>query len=102
LMAEKANRSMLEIYIEDHCQYVPGEMVKFGELYDRFKEWLDPNQIDRWSKIRVGRELPQRHPKGRAHGDGQFYVGNLAFEHKDSTKPLLIVEGDYLEHQRNS
>ena len=87
--AEQANRSFLEIYLDEHCYEVTGKQVKFSELFEGFKEWLDPHHHDKWTKIRVGRELPYKYPRGRSPKDNQLYVGNIAFAAKDPSEPVL-------------
>lgn len=97
VMAEQANRSALEEYIDETVFYVPGVMTKFSEFFDKFKLWLDPQEVRNWSKIRVGRELPTRFPKGRVpKEDGQFYIGNMSFTEMNSTAKPYIVANDKL------
>jgi hypothetical protein len=99
LNAQQANRTFLEMFLEDNCHEVTGNMVKYSEFYARFKEWLDPNYHDKWSQIRMGKELPTKFPKGRRKEDGQFYVANVAFQPrdpKDEIKPRLVLKGDTL------
>lgn len=96
-MVEQSNRSMLEEYIDETWTYCPGQMVKFSEFFDAFKLWLDPNEVRNWSKIRVGRELPSRCPKGRvAKEDGQFYIGNLTKDPNAKASKQLVVTNDKL------
>jgi hypothetical protein len=76
----KLNRNSLQVFIEEVCHFAPGESVRYGDFYSQFNEWLDPNEIHEWTKIRVGRSLPAAHPKGRLISDGgQFHVGNISF-----------------------
>ena len=83
------NQSELERFLVEVCHSVPGEKIKFSELCERFHEWLDPNSISLWSKIRVGRELPAEHPKGRSMQDGgQFFVCNISFKARPSADPI--------------
>lgn len=100
-IAEQANRSLLEEYIDDNTWYHPGSSVKFSEFFDRFKLWLDPQDIRLWSKIRVGRELPSQFPKGRVmKEDGQFYIGNMVLEQPkvaSTSKPLIVINDKLTE-----
>lgn len=97
-MAEQSNRSLLEEFIEDNTWYIPGSMVKFSDFWDKFRMWLDPQEVRNWSKIRVGRELPTRFPKGRVtKEDGQFYIGNMSLVENGCTpSKTLIVHNDKL------
>lgn len=78
--AERANQTWLEMFLEECCHAVDGEMVNYGDLYNRFCEWIDPNYLKEWTKQKIGRELPPRFPKGRSPSNGQYYIGNLAWE----------------------
>lgn len=79
-LAEQANRTFLEVFLEERCYYAPGHRVKFGELYARFQEWLDPQQATLWSSIRVGREIPPKFAKARLAVNNEVWVGNISFE----------------------
>ncbi len=93
MQTSESNRTALEIFFDESTYNVPGEMVLYSALYTKFLEWLDPNEIHEWSKIKFGRELPTQYPKGRVMSEGaQFYVGNISFndfEIKD--RPRLII-----------
>lgn len=89
--AEAANKTMLELFLEEMCHHVPGEMLKFSDIYERFREWIDPNLVDQWSKVKVGRELPPQYPRGLKPGTGETYVGNISWEAKQADKPSLTV-----------
>jgi Family of unknown function (DUF5906) len=78
--AAEANQSMLQMFIQEKCFFAPGHIVKFSAFCDLYYEWVDPNYKNEWSKIRIGRELPTKFPKGRlARDNGQFYIGNISF-----------------------
>jgi hypothetical protein len=99
-VAEAANRTLLEVFIQDHCHYRFGHVIKYSEFCDRFLQWLDTTERIHWKQIRIGRELPPKYPKGRMlkHG-GQFYVGNLSWEpHKagDTVLTRLVRKDDIL------
>ena len=93
------NMSEVERFIAEQCHKVLGESIKFGLFYDRFSAWLDPNDVISWSKVKVGRELPPEHPRGRATWDtGQFHIGNLSFEPVEQTKGRLVLRDGMLRH----
>lgn len=99
VMAEKSNQTLLEAFIHENCHYFPGRMIKFSEFYDRFREWLDPSEVSNWSKIRLGRELPPRHPKGRVMAEtGQFFIANISWEPMNGQplEPRLVLKDDKL------
>lgn len=96
LQAAEANQSLLEQFLAEKCHYVTGEMIKISEFYNRFREWCDPAYVDKWTKIRIGREMPVKFPKGRNPKDGQFCYGNMSWTPHDPSEevlPALIVDG---------
>lgn len=98
--AAAANRTYLEIFLEENCHHVTGKIIKFGELYERFQEWIDADELRNWSKKRVGRELPTHYPKGRSRADNQVIVGNISWTAKNPDEPILpklALIGDHLE-----
>lgn len=100
LMAASMNRNELEVFLDEYCVRKIGAKLKFSEVYNRFSEKCDPNQISRWSKIRVGKELPHHFPKGRHRSDAQFYIGNIDFANGTQTaKPgtEYVMNDGYLD-----
>jgi len=77
-IAEKANQTFLEMFIEERTHHVDGEMLLFSDFYDKFAEWLDPNHLKEWTRIKVSRELPPKFPKGKH--SGQVWIGNMSWE----------------------
>jgi hypothetical protein len=99
-LIQQLNRSAMEAFIDEKCKLVAGRCLKFSNFFDKFQEWLEPNEINKWTKNRVAKELPRLLPKGRQHSDGQFYIGNISwvddscdimFDH-----PVVLCAG-YLE-----
>ena len=104
-IAQKLNQTQLELFVDEKTQHANGHMIKFSEFYDKFLEWMDPNEVHLWSKIRVGRELPPQLPKGRRRYDGQFYIGNICWAGIESTEETeskkLVSRNDYLVEIEN-
>jgi hypothetical protein len=93
MQTSQSNRTSLEIFIDEMLYDAPGEMIVYAELYNKFQEWLDPNELHAWTKIKFGRDLPVKYPKGRVMSKGaKFYVGNLSFtEPINKAHPRLII-----------
>lgn len=91
LMTEDLNLSDLERFIKDRTYKVSGKKIKFSEFVTKFHEYIEPNQIAYWSKVRIGREInPTSYPKGRDMKDGaQLYVGNISWEPFKPGDPIL-------------
>jgi hypothetical protein len=100
-IAEDANKSHLEQFIDDLVHHVTGRMIKFSEFYEKFIDWLDPMERALWTKNRMGRELPPKFPKGRStRFQGQHFIGNVswkAYEEGETLLPRLIRKGEFLE-----
>lgn len=100
-LSAKQNRSPLEEFLDEQTFKVPGAMILYGELWNRFERWLEPNDAHEWTKVRMGRELPLEHPKGRVLKDGaRFYVGNIAFDKSARITRHLILRGQNLEEEK--
>jgi len=89
-LAEHANKTPLEMFVEEKTYYTPGYRVKFSEFYSKFLEWLDPQQMHMWTAIRVGRELPPRYAKGRM-SNNEVWIGNVSFEEQQPTNLRYVV-----------
>ena len=100
-LAEKINQTALESFIDEKCIYTPGYTIKLSEFFDKFLDWVEPNEVHRWTKIRVGREIPPIYPKARIHETGQHHFGNITWSGAGNAelekRKKLIVKGDYLE-----
>ena len=95
---EDSNKKLLEMFIDDSCYKIEGEMVKFSDFYSKFIEWMGPT-TEYWSKQKVGKELPPQYPKGRLPASGQFYIGNISFNLDVQPSSKIILEGDKLKHE---
>jgi hypothetical protein len=99
IQSARLNRTDFEIFLEETIHYAPGEIILYSDLWARFQEWLSPEDIHLWSKIRMGRELPMEYPKGRVLAKGgKFHVGNMSFEKPASitANQKLALVGDAL------
>jgi len=89
------NKNAFELFLDECCFYSPGESVKYSDLWIKFNEWLDPSEIIAWTKIRMGRSLPSKYPKGRLLSDkAQFHIGNMSF-----TQPNILGINKYALRQ---
>lgn len=96
--AQTLNETDLEKFLSEKTFRIDGEMILVSELFEKFIEWLDPNQVGKWSKIRMNRELMiLGYPKGRCMRDAaKHYIGNVSWVAKESDKPRLVSENDVL------
>jgi len=96
-LAQQLNQTSLDLFIQEKCQRVDGAWLKVSEFYNRFCEWLDPNDVHRWTKIKVGKEMPPTYPKGRNRSDAQFYIGNITWKDEEFKKKfeskIILVDG---------
>lgn len=89
LLAEKANQTLLEMFIEEKCFHVTGKIIEFAEFYDRFRESIDPNFLHEWSKPRIAREFPPTYPKGNSPLTNKVLIGNISWEPFKAGDPVL-------------
>jgi len=92
LFVQSVNMNELEMFMAEKTEYCTGNAILFAEFYEKFVEWLDATTRGEWSKIRVGKSLPPKTPKGRMRGTAQFNVGNIKWR-TDTTAP---ANNDYL------
>lgn len=78
---QKGNQNDLESFLDECVHHVPGSLIKFSDLYDKFMDWMDPVAAQHWTKVRMGKTMPMKFPKGRIARDaGQWYFGNVAWD----------------------
>lgn len=97
--AGRCNETALEIFLRDNCHHVTGKSVLLSVFYEKFREFLDPDQLSQWSKQKVIKGLPSHFPKGRSRKNNHVMIGNISFEPKDPAEgifPVLKVENDIL------
>ncbi|GAF91599.1 unnamed protein product, partial [marine sediment metagenome] len=102
LQASESNKTSLELFFDEVIHDAPGEMILYATLYNKFLEWLDPSEVHDWSKIKFGRELPTKYPKGRNMSEGaQFYIGNISFSDSEiKNHPRLIIRNGKLVSEK--
>lgn len=94
IRAMNINESDLMVFISEQCIPSPGCMIKFSDFYDEFISWLDPNDIQKWSKKRVSAELPTTYPHARLRKTGHFHIGNIWWKNQDVS--VNKIEGSYI------
>ena len=100
-LSAQQNRSPLEEFLDEQTFEVSGAMILYADLWAKFEKWLEPGDAHEWTKIRMGRELPLKHPKGRVLSDGaRFYVGNISFSESSRITERLILRGQNLEVEK--
>jgi hypothetical protein len=80
LEAQNANKTELQIFIEEACYAIPGQRISFADFYAKFTEQLSPNEVGKWSKKRVSMDIPSIYPKGKCTDDPNAYIGNITFD----------------------
>ena len=91
--SEEFSRSALDSFIRENTHKVVGEMVLFKDFYEKFIEWLPPEERHTWTRPKVSRSLPVDHPSG-AYTGNQKFIGNMSWEPKAaaSDAQLWIVK----------
>jgi len=60
--SEDMQRTSLERFIKDECFYSIGHKTFFADFYEKFFQWVEPEERYQWSKIKVSRGLPSDTP----------------------------------------
>jgi hypothetical protein len=63
--AADLNKTALLHFIEQDCHYAPGKYVKIADFVKAFHRELPMSQAKDWGKIKVGKSMPTKFPKGR-------------------------------------
>jgi hypothetical protein len=96
--AAKVNQTDLDLFIEENCYHVDGELILLGEFYDRFREHIDRDRWPHWSKTKITRHMPNWVVKGRLMRDGaKHYYGNISWHPRrpdQPVKPKVVSVGD--------
>lgn len=82
----------VEAFIDANCHVVDGAMIPFREFYGRFLASLPKDDQYFWTRYRVARALPARHPSG-AYTMNQKFIANLSWEPATPSAPLIAVPG---------
>lgn len=94
--AEELARDPLQQFIAEECHSAPGEKILFAEFFEKFSQWLAPEDKYSWTKQKVGRGLPPQFPCG-AHTANKRYIGNLSWtpppEGGSANPPWIVVNG---------
>ena len=80
VQAMSMNGSDLDAFLTDTLDTLPGNIIPFADVYDKYVVWCGENSCHLESKIRVSQQWPQdRFPKGPGRGN-ILSVGNAAFK----------------------
>jgi len=92
------NKTYVQEFLIQHCTQISGALIKISEFYDRFINWLPPEEVNNWTQNRVGKKMPPQYPKGRIRKTGHFHYGNICWLDNlvEPTKTLHRC-GEYLE-----
>ena len=78
--------------------YVEGSTISIDLFCEEFFKTLDAMQVSKWSKIKVGKDMPRdKFPKGRRR-DGKWYYGNISFINGEAIGQRITKDpsSDYL------
>lgn len=93
------NESLIETFLRENTHYVPGEMIPVSEMWEKFQATLSDRESAEWSKIRMGRQIPKKFPKGRSLKDSHWNYGNISWtpwKIGDPKLPILMVRSEKL------
>ena len=93
------NQTLVEHYIAEQCHEVDGEMILWADFYQTFLNWMEPDDIAKWTKRYTGLHLPEKYPRAKSPKDAQYYIANISRSPRDPEapiKPKLIAVKEYL------
>ncbi len=96
---QMANMSVIEQFISEKCHIIDGNMILWNEFYQQFQEWMEPTDVERWTKRFTGLHLPEYHPRGRRPVDNQFCIANISWTARDPDAPVserLVLKNEKL------
>lgn len=95
LRAAAKNESLLEQFLREFVFDIPGQCIKGDEFHEKFVLWLEERDRAYWTRQRMGRELPERYPRGRLSNDQLIHFGNMSWnaEAVPGTPYKLIKSG---------
>jgi hypothetical protein len=92
------NRSALEEFLDEQCEYLPGAATLLVDLHSKFLLNLEKFEHNSWSKNTMKCELPDKFPVGKWNRN-QTCVGNLVFRGENvegETGSVFILQGGRL------
>ncbi len=72
-VAEQANMTFVEKFINEHLYYYPSKTIRFSEFSELFKEYLnktEPNEMAYWNKTKIRAAIPSKYLGGTSTKDG--------------------------------
>jgi hypothetical protein len=96
-MAEQANRTMLEVFIDEKCHPAPGYVVPIALFFETFRDWLGPAERMSWStKQKVSKYMPDKFPRGKVHGSSDWNYANISLSPTVEVRKEFHSRGDRL------
>jgi hypothetical protein len=98
--AAEKSMTLLEQFLLEECHEIPGSCISAEEFHNEMNLWLeDPNDKKYWTKHRIGRELPDKFPRGRtgSTNDQSRYYGNLTTKKDTPPSDPYVLVGAYLK-----
>ena len=103
MIVQESNQSILEQFLNLYCYNIPGQVIRFGEFYNKFIEYVEKEssgEFGQWSKNKVSRELPIHYPTGMFNNE--THIGNISWT-KNATPGLKMYRSfDTLEYMKDS
>lgn len=90
------NLSILERFIREECKEVDGHVIPAAEFFEKFYTSLDDREKANWTLNKVGRELPNKYPRGRIGNTNTRGYGNLSFDKEAIPGRKFVLKGEYL------
>lgn len=91
MRAAEKNMNLLELFLKEKVFERDGQCVLAEDFYNQMQLFLDDRDRAYWTKQRIGRELPERFPRGRVGSNQNVHYGNMSFEESDPSLNVRFV-----------
>lgn len=93
---EHKNLPLIEKFIKEEMYECDGHAVTSTEFLEKFTMSMDDRERAIWSKQKIGRELPNKYPRGRIGQQGDTFYGNLTFDKDAKPDAKYVLRGAYI------
>jgi len=100
--AAEKNLSLLEMFMKEMCAEVPGHCISAADFYEQMQGWLEERDRHYWTKQRIGRELPERIPRGRLSNNQHTHYGNLSFDKEAKPGVPYVSKGLFIKQEQGN
>jgi hypothetical protein len=92
----KINTPLVDLFLEQECEYCDCSMILYSEFYERFVNWVSEGDPLQYTKRKLVKELPPKILKGRSRKNNQVYLGRIKWKGQESEPGTVKLVNDHL------